>query len=513
MFNLLFLLFILFPPSFAKPIFNFSGDTLIITVKTQNPSMSAKLVYGELRSIFDFNFDGSITSRITDTLHEFKLIDIEPEKIYLFKIAFLDTVRKTYYSTQNYFLKTKRRSNNELKEGISFDVWPYLSLIDSRTVGIAFYTNRPSKAILYVNDKVVYDTLMNVRHEFIVPNLRSGVNEYKIKIFDENDTTISPTFTFILPKKRWRIGVFGDTRGNPSHLNPVFYVDGVNEEIARRVMRSLYEEKVNVVFVSGDLITGRMKEIEYAEEEYKSFLKACWPYVSFIPVNPIPGNHDMIAPVVEDDEKRYNPPPPNSAENLWAKVFVLPENGPESPEGMPPYKENVYYVILGDMVIYALNSDYNYVLYKKKPNPQTRFPDEIQRDWLKDVVAKNKKAKHKVLIFHEPIIGLGFYERGNRSPEADSFANFIKDLGFKYYISGHDHMYAKGVLFNGLVQIVSAGGGAPLYDLKNLNNEDITIHKWAKTFNYLVLEKGKFGKIKITAKNLVGEIIDQFEVK
>ncbi|MEO0228685.1 MAG: metallophosphoesterase [candidate division WOR-3 bacterium] len=511
--TLLIVLTILFPPSYARPQFTFNADTLVITVTTKNPSASAKLVFGKVVDPLDFNFESYQISRKTDTLHLFKLANLSPEELYVFKIAFFDTVTKLYYSTQNYFFKVKWDGEG-LKEGLFIDVGPYLSLLDENDVGVAFYTNRPSKAQIYLNDVLIFtDTVMSFRHEFILKDLIPGNYKYFIKIFDNDDTTCSFTYKFRIQKyPKVSFGIFSDTRGNPNSVNPAFFVDGVNEEICRSIMRNLYTEGVSAAIVLGDLVTGRMKEFEYAEEEYKSFLKSCWPYSAYIPILPVPGNHDMITPVLEDEEKRYDPPPPFSAEDLWRKIFTLPENGPENKEGFPPYKENVYYISFGKLTFYFLNSDYNYISYKKKPNPSVRLPDEIQRIWLKDQIKNNSKSKINVLCFHEPLVGLGIEGRGDRTPQVDSFADFVKNLGFKFYISSHDHMYARGKIFNGLIQIVTAGGGAPLYDLKKdlqKANPNIEILSYKKTFNYLILRPYKGNKVKITAQSLTGQLIEE----
>ncbi|MDI6850600.1 MAG: metallophosphoesterase [bacterium] len=504
------ILFLHFPAWYTRPQFDFYGDTLAVKVKTYNPSTSVKLVYGKIENPFDFDFEGYKLSRSVDTLHLFKISGIDENFQYAFKVAFFDTLNKIYYATQTYYLKPKRKENG-LTEGLTFDIWPYLSMVDSNSIGISFYTNKPSKAEVYIDGKIrTIDTIMAIKHEFVVKNLKSGKHEYCVKIFDEFDTTKSLIFNFYIPEKNWKIGIFGDTRGNPASINPLFFVDGVNEQVTKEILRLLYEDNVNIVFILGDLITGRMKSLEYAEEEYKSFLKSCWPYSSFIPIMPVPGNHDMIAPVMEDEEKRYNPPPPYSAENLWAKIFVLPENGPVENSGMPPYKENVYFITLGDIAVYVLNSDYNYILYKNKPNPSVRLPDENQRKWLKNVKETNKDKKHHILLFHEPLFSLSEYKRGSKSLDADSFANFVKCLGFKIYITGHDHLYARSTIFNGLIQIISAGGGAPLYNLSKelLKKPGLEIHNWQKTFHYLILERGKGDHLILTVKNLKKKIID-----
>jgi hypothetical protein len=512
----IFFLCLLFPPSYAKPQFAFSADTLVVTLNTQNPSQMAKLVCGKVEDPLDFHFERYQISKTPGNLHTFKITGISENQHYIFKAAYFDTITKVYYATQNYFFKPKR-IGNKLEEGIVIDAGPYLSLPAQNRVGISLYTNRPSRAVLRIKNLIeIEDTVLKERHEFSVSIMKPGIYEYSVTVYDDRDTSTGFLYTFRISNgKKLRIGVFGDTRGNPNSLNPEFYVDGVNEEIGRRVLKALFDEKVDIIFVTGDLITGRMQNIEYAEEEYKSFIKACWPYISYVPVMPVPGNHDMIAPVMENEEMRYDPPPPNSAENLWAKVFTLPENGPESPQGMPPYVENVYFLRIGDFVIYALNSDYNYTLYKKLPNPSIRLPDTLQRKWLREKIRENSCAKHMILLFHEPLIGLGISERGIRSPEVDTFANFIKNLGFRYYISCHDHMYARGKIFNGLTQIVSAGGGAPLYDLKKelLDSRDIVIEKYVKTFNYLVIEPVDRKRLRITAKSLSGRILDVFETK
>jgi hypothetical protein len=506
------LLIFLLPPWYSRPEFNFSGDTVWIYFKTQNPSSVFKLVYGPIHSPWDLTFHKYTVSRITDTLHAFPLLNLKPETLYVLKGAFFDSVTKVYYATQNYFFRYVIKDGKP-KEGIVIDVGPYLSMLDENDFSVSFYTNVPVKAELYLNSKLIKRSdSESFRHEFILTDLKPGIYSYFVKVFNEEDTLTSFEYHFEVARyPQTKIGVFGDTRGNPNSVNPEFFVDGVNEEILRSTMRELYNQGVNVVFILGDLITGRMKEWDYAEAEYKSFLKACWPYCAFIPVMPVPGNHDMIAPVAEDEEKRFDPTPPYSAEDLWAKVFSLPANGPENEPGKPSYKENVYMIRFGKLTIYALNSDYNYVLYKNRPNPTTRVPDSLQRQWLAQKVKENKDSKINILFFHEPLIGLGIELRGERESYTDSIADFYKNLGFNFYIASHDHMYARGRLFNGLIQIVTGGGGAPLYDLKKTINEkkDINLECFRKAFHYIILSPIRGHKIKLTVKTLNGEKIEE----
>jgi predicted phosphodiesterase len=92
----------------------------------------------------------------------------------------------------------------------------------------------------------------------------------------------------------------------------------------------------------------------------------------------------------------------------------------------------------------------------------------------------------------------------------ENFVPIFERYGFKVVFSGHEHNYERTNPINGVVYVITGGGGgAPLYDRK-LENSWTAVFE--KTYNYVVVHSSP-SSLEFIAKDKDGKIIDRFEIK
>jgi 3',5'-cyclic AMP phosphodiesterase CpdA len=145
-------------------------------------------------------------------------------------------------------------------------------------------------------------------------------------------------------------------------------------------------------------------------------------------VFPSLGNHDYIT----------------SKGQPYLDVFYLPSNNPAG-------TERYYSFDWGNAHFVALDSNRDYQ------------PGSAMLQWLESDLAASA-AKWKFVFFHHALHTSGPHRNDStlpalRSALAPIFEQYDVDIVF----NGHDHMYERSKPVNGVVYIVSGGGGAGLY--------------------------------------------------
>lgn len=445
-----------------------------------------------------------------------------PTKRRKFKLNTLYAIRATVFDLKKkntiaspYFLI---RLNKEGKIGISPSLYPIMQLISKDTLGIFFESNKPSYATITLlfhkkDSKTIIHSSKTKRHEFKIP-FEKGLKYYKFTLYTEDDTFVSRTIPIKYRGKIETFAAFGDTRANWAIPSPLGRTSGINEEVINDILREIYKENPDLIVINGDLISGYTNSREDAILQYYSFLKSLYPYASSIPFLFTAGNHDMTAPYEGERKNFKDPKPPHSAEDLWAKIFMQPENGPPSQKDNPPYIENVYYISSGDWGIFFLNSDYNYAKENGK-----RVSGNITLDQMRWYMEVSKRFKNSILIFHEPLYsntGKPGHSLDYDIPLRDSIVRFIFKSNPRIIITSHEHLYARRKIqdpYNPqhwIYQVTIGAGGAPLYNIpkklrKNLNS-------YSKETTYLLIRL-EGNRLIARVKNLNGFIIDSFKSK
>ena len=207
----------------------------------------------------------------------------------------------------------------------------------------------------------------------------------------------------------FRFAAYGDTRGSRA----------VHRAIVKRVL----DVRPDFVIHTGDLVeSGRFKS------EWDRFFRIEAPLLRVAPFYPTLGNH-------EDHEPGYY-------DSQYTDVFHLP----------------------GNELWYAFDyGNARFICLKADGNPwDIWFPSEEQMAWLEGQLAANE-APWLFVFFH---VGLftsrseDFLELGMR----ERLVPLLERYGVDAVFMGHHHSYER-LLVNGITYIVTAGGGAGLYEL------------------------------------------------
>jgi 3',5'-cyclic AMP phosphodiesterase CpdA len=197
--------------------------------------------------------------------------------------------------------------------------------------------------------------------------------------------------------------VFGDNR------------DG--DEIFMDLIEKVNQEKdISFAVSTGDMVSyGRAKE-------YAKYLKMISELSTKL--YPVPGNHDLVGNGYKYYRKHFGP-------------FYYSFD----------YK-NSHFVVLNN----AFNKSFDYK----------------QFDWLRNDLEETDKENIFVFM-HKPLfdpseIYKGHVMSGRKT--ADELRRLFKRYQVDYVIAGHIHGYAKGKR-NGVIYVVTGGGGAPLYLPRN----------------------------------------------
>ncbi|MCP4181350.1 MAG: metallophosphoesterase family protein [bacterium] len=216
-----------------------------------------------------------------------------------------------------------------------------------------------------------------------------------------------------------------------------FLTRSINAYILKKMNAYNALEDIDFFQFTGDLISGYDTRQAQHEAEFVSWRRTIEPFAHYYPVIASIGNHDAALSTIFADPKidissfpkltggiaiDKFPYKTHSAEAIWAKHFVNPENGPESEDGQhydpergkmnfPTYKENVFYYTWGNTAIVSLNSDYWY----SANLDVTKDPQYIgglhgyimdgQMQWYKEIMnrlSRDGTIAHVFVTIHTP---------------------------------------------------------------------------------------------------------------
>ena len=257
-------------------------------------------------------------------------------------------------------------------------------------------------------------------------------------------STSSEGFTFI---------AFGDSRG------------GSKEQ---KTLAKLMKEVVpNVVIHTGDLTSkGTSQEIN---EDVLELYKGVFSFDKFYPSL---GNHDYAT-------KKGEP---------FIETFELPGN------------ERYYYFHEGDTLFIALDTN----------DPLNEEPNEMIPWRRKTLAVQGKKATWIVGYFHHPPYSSGA-SHGSDLRVREKIVPILEKYNVDVVFTGHDHNYQRTCeilnntcVQNGVLYIVTAGGGAPLY---SVGEESWFVHTQFSAYHFI---EGKVDNcnLVLVAIDINNEVID-----
>jgi len=250
----------------------------------------------------------------------------------------------------------------------------------------------------------------------------------------------------------FRFAVFGDTRSG----------DAVHRAIIKRIL----EAAPDFALHTGDLVeSGRHRS------EWDRFFKIEAPLLRTVPFYPTLGNHEDYAP--------------ESSASQYVELFHLPGN------------ELWYTFDYGNARFICLKAD---------ATPPDFYPGEEQLAWLEEQLASSE-APWLFVFFHVGVFtsrSEGTLEIGMR----DSLVPLFEQYGVDAVFMGHHHSYER-IRVNGITYIVTAGGGASLYEL----GQPEPGSQAAASAHHFTLIEVQGERLYGRAIDRRGRVIDSFELR
>ncbi len=344
-------------------------------------------------------------------------------------------------------------------------IGPYLQHMTSRSVVVAWAI--PTGNTLVTAADTVYKRVDRYEfHSTMLYGLQPDT-EYSYDIFQDGTGRGKGTFrTFPAGPQPFNFCVLGDTRtGHEAH---------------RQIVRRIIDEHPLFVVNTGDLVA-HGNDIA----DWETFFDINRELLRNTPYFTVLGNH-------EQDAKNY------------FDFFNLPGN------------ERYYYFSVGDALFVVLDME----------GPDTPAPSylkggaremfwegigrayfEKEKAWLENLLTLNDDAGYIFVFFHPTWYSI----KSSRVAEAAQRRAFWGDIFERHRVSavmnGHDHYY-EHAFHDGTHYIVTAGGGAPLYDIDAVQPETL---KYEKVHHYLSIDVGEEQTI-IRAIRIDGTLIEKIVI-
>lgn len=272
---------------------------------------------------------------------------------------------------------------------------------------------------------------------------------FQYRIVDDKDATDWISVNLDLPtSSQFTFAAYGDNRSGNG-----------NADVHRRVLAEMKKENPAFILATGDMVYRGNNE-----DHWDRFFEEGRDIFASIPLVPIVGNHDK------------------SRDNRFGRLFPLGEKG-----------KNYYAFKYGSARFIALD---------------TTIPYDVgspQYNYLKAKLEEYKDDSPIIIAIHDPPFSGG--KHGSVKKVRRYLVPLFEDYGVDMVFAGHDHNYQRIGPINGVLYIVSGGGGAPLCRVV----EHPVIKKYKVLYHYLMLHvEGDIIKASVKSQN--GILLDTFEI-
>lgn len=285
-------------------------------------------------------------------------------------------------------------------------------------------------------------------------------------------------------------GIFRTSPVSQESFSFIVYGDNRSDAAAYALMVSrMIQHPASFVINTGDMVSDGEDEAQWTE-----FLSIGASLMRDLPLWPTVGNHD---------EHGHEAPPP------LLRLFVTPSDA-DHPTYYSFDHAGSHFVVLDSHV--ATFADPDCVLWIEAFE---ECLDASQAAWLEEDLrraAADPAVRHVFVAVH-----MGPYSsKPGRTGWAQMRA-LLHRLGqgkVRMILSGHDHMYERGMTANGLVYLVTGGGGAPLYETTPEEQSGTYVHRVdvsTTTYNFAVVRVDG-DAIDVVAYDAQGTVIDSFGV-
>ena len=206
--------------------------------------------------------------------------------------------------------------------------------------------------------------------------------------------------------------LYGDSRsGHTKH-----------QEVVEQIKLATQEAPARFLIHTGDMVTNGYEEWRWQEK----FFEPVGDLLAQLPIFSAPGNHEL-------NQHQYF-------------------------DYFPPFYENSYYRFqFGQVEFFSLNTNIDYT------------PGSPQYIWLESVLERST-APWKLAFFHHPPYSCATMRKPGDLNVRQHIVPLLEKYGVQLALLGHDHLYGKTKVINGVQYLTSGGGGSWLYDGRTDSN-------------------------------------------
>ncbi len=333
--------------------------------------------------------------------------------------------------------------------GTLFEKGPYL-ILDSRGERVVRVQSAQLQPILEyeLSDGNVMREQMRARgHRLFEAKLPVSAMRYRVHSAGSGTTAWKSLHPLPASGQAFRIAVYGDPR-----------VGNGDRNVHRSIVNQIIKERPGLVLIAGDLVGWGDRE-----GLWDLFFEDVAPLIESSPFVAAIGNHDVSKKQLFNRYWRTG---------MDGNYMALPIAG-------------------GWLVVLDSTDDI--------------AEGSVQHAFLVATLKRIRGISPLIVLFHHAPYSGG--KHGSNRGIIKSWVPLFEEYGVDVVIAGHDHDYERIGPISGVHYVVSGGGGAPLYMLKD--------HPWirasSRSYHYVLFElEGK--RLKGWMKNSRGEIGDRFEL-
>ena len=254
------------------------------------------------------------------------------------------------------------------------------------------------------------------------------------------------------PGKPFKFVVYGDSRSNP--------------DVHAGLVKLMMKAEPDLILHTGDLVgNGR-----YYSQWDEQFFEPLKPLISSVPIWPAIGNHER---------SHYN----------FFRFFSLPGN------------EAWYSFDWGDAHFLVIDTEYDF-------GPGSEQYEFIERD------LSESKAKWKFVFFHKPPYTAVPRRFPGNTKVREILGPLFERYGVDMVFCGHDHNYVRSKPINGVIYVITGGGGAGLYEVVPVSWAEVA--RAAHHFCFVRIgdpEEGTTDSLEMFAVDREGRVIDRIKLR
>ncbi len=344
-------------------------------------------------------------------------------------------------------------------------IGPYLQNMSDEEVTICWAT-REGVTGISEGDSIVQEVSQYRHHKSIMTRLKPNTT-YSYDVLNDGTARGQGTFTtFPDTVQPFHFTVLGDTRSR--------------HDFHQRIVNRMIQEDPLFVVNTGDLVSRGN-----SMEDWEHFFRINDQLMRHVPYFTVLGNHE------QNSENYFN-------------FFTLPGN------------ESYYFFSVGNALFIVLDMegpDYSAPIYLEGEKADAFWTNiskkyfEKEKEWLENILTLNDDAGYIFVFFHPTFYSI----KASRVADAELRREFWGDIferhGVTAVLNGHDHYYHHAE-HGGTHYIVTAGGGAPLYETDAIQPETV---KYQKIEHFMRIDVG-LSETTMKAIDINGALIEEIVV-